>query len=36
MYIKVETSDGGNKDTLSSLTKEIKYHHPDEILLITR
>ena len=36
MYINFETSDGGNKNSLSSTTKEVKYQNPDEITLITR
>ena len=36
MYIHFETSDGGNKNSLSNPTKEVKYHYPDEITVITR
>ena len=36
MYINVETSDGGNENYLSSLTKEVKYHYTDEMTVITR
>ena len=36
MYINVETSNGGNKNSLSSLTKEVKYHYPNEITLLTQ
>ena len=34
-YINVETCDGGNKNSLSSSTKEVKYHYQDEITVIT-
>ena len=36
MYINFETSDGGNDNSLSSLIKEVKYHYPYEITVITR
>ena len=36
MHINVETSDGGNNSSLSTPKKEVKYHYPDEITVITR
>ena len=36
MYINFETSDGGNENSPSSTTKEVKYHYPDEITVFTR
>ena len=36
MYIHFETCDGGNKNSLGSPTKEVKYHYHDEITVITR
>ena len=36
MYMEFETSDGGNKNSFSSPTKEVKYHYPDEITELTR
>ena len=36
MYINFETSDGGNENSISSPTKEVKYHYRNEITVITR
>ena len=36
MYINVETCDGGNKHFPSYPTKEVQYHHNDEITVINR
>ena len=35
-YINFETYDVGNENSLSSPTKEVKYHYHDEITVITR
>ena len=36
MCINFETCDGSNKNSLCSLTIEVKYHYPNEITVITR
>ena len=36
MYINLETYDGGDENSLSSLKKEVKYHYHDEITVINR
>ena len=36
IYINFVTNNSGNKNDLSSPTKEVKYHYPDEITLITQ
>ena len=36
LYNNFETSDGGNENSLSSPTKEVKYHYHNEIMVITR
>ena len=35
-YINFETCDGGKDNSISYPTKDVKYHHHDEITVITR
>ena len=35
-YINFEIYDGGNENSLGSPTKEVNYHYPHEITVITR
>ena len=36
VYINFVTNNSGNKNSLSSPTKEAKYHYPEKIMVIDR
>ena len=36
IYVNFVTNSSGNDNSLSSPTKEVKYHYPNEIMVITQ